>query len=140
MSNLQDIQYEYRGDIVQDSENLYEQQAMELSNKPDEDEGDIDDDNREDIDEDDDTFVKTKPNGFMQNNKENKNQYDFYLDSVSRSSNGDNADRDNDIDVVNITSNQSNSLIPHNLTQISGLVFSILTKFEKPKFCVILSV
>lgn len=131
MSNLQDIQYEYRGDIVQDSENLYEQQAMELSNKPDEDEGDIDDDNREDIDEDDDTFVKTKPNGFMQNNKENKNQYDFYLDSVSRSSNGDNADRDNDIDVVNITSNQSNSLIPHNLTHISVLVFSILTKLTK---------
>lgn len=98
---------------------MYGQQAMDLSNKQEEDEEDIDDDNREDIDEDDlddeATFVKNKTNGFLQNAvKENQNQYDFYLDSISRSSNGDNIDRENDIDVLSNTHNQLNKTSNHN--------------------------
>lgn len=90
---------------------MYGQQAMDMSSKLDDKEEDIDDDNIEDNDEDDeDTFVKAKQNGFMQNEqtKENQNQYDFYLDSMSRSSNGDNVDRENDIDVLNNSRNRGN--------------------------------
>jgi hypothetical protein len=90
---------------------LYGQPNFDLSVKREEDEEDIDDDNREDNDEDDEddeTFVKSKQNGFSQSElKETQNNYDFYLDSVSRSSNGDNIDieRENDIDILNNSRN-----------------------------------
>lgn len=89
-------------------------------------EEDIDDDNRDDHEDDDDddddgvdvndnTFVKTQTqqNGYSQHEinhqhemKENNNQFDYYLDSVSRSSNGEeNVDREHDIDAINNSRN-----------------------------------
>ena len=118
---FQDIKYDYRGQIEKEMESMY--LANNNNNKslqsPIKKEEDIDDDNRDDheddddddvdVDDDDNTFVKTQTqqNGYSQHEmKENNNQFDYYLDSASRSSNGEeNVDREHDIDAINNSRN-----------------------------------
>jgi len=130
-STQQDIQYDYRGQIEKEMESLYgnSKQAASLSptlkQQHDDDlqqlEEDIDDDNRDDKEDDkeEEAYVKAKQNGFMQQQqqqqqnhhhsnefKDNQKSFDYYLDTVSRSSIGDDTmDQENDLDNLNNTHN-----------------------------------
>lgn len=138
-STQQDIQYDYRGQIEKEMESLYgnSKQAASLSptlkQQHDDDsqqlEEDIDDDNRDDKEDDkeEEAYVKAKQNGFMQQQqqqqnhhhsnefKDNQKSFDYYLDTVSRSSIGDDTmDQENDLDNLNNTRRMSRSTSKEN--------------------------
>jgi hypothetical protein len=93
-------------------------------------EEDIDDDNRDDKEDDkeEEAYVKAKHNGFVTNSelKENCKPFDYYLDSASRSSIGDdNADLENDLDnnvnsIRNSTRRMSKALINNSINNNSN--------------------
>lgn len=104
---FQDIQYDYRGQIEKEMENMYIKQNVLSS--PAKQSEDIDDDNRDDKDDDEeDLYVKTTQNGYATNDTQaDIKPFDYYLDSVSRSSIGDdNADNEIDLDNVKTTRNR----------------------------------
>lgn len=97
----QDIQYDYRGQIEKEMETMYNK---EMASSPIKQENDIDDDNRDDKEdeEDDESYLKAKQNGFAKSDLKDNKPCDYYLDSASRSSLGDeNVDNDNELDLAN---------------------------------------
>lgn len=97
--SIQDIQYDYRGQIEKEIESLYNQH---IATSPKVKEEDIDDDNRDDKEdeEEDEAYIKTRQSCYVANDlKENSKQIEYFLDSASRSSLGEeNADHEIDID------------------------------------------
>ncbi|KAG5681170.1 hypothetical protein PVAND_010628 [Polypedilum vanderplanki] len=154
-----DIQYDYRGQIEKEMESLYgsgssgDKQATATSSSPtikQQLEEDIDDDNRDDKEDDkeEEAYVKAKQNGFMQQQvnefkENNKSSYDYYNDTASRSSIGDdNMDQENELDNLNnsrnlrrmsrSTSNNNNNnnnvtTISANLSNSNGTSHALIT-------------
>ena len=96
--------------------------AQESPKKEEEPEEDIDADNRED-EEEEEVYSKPQQNGFLQHDSvETNNQYDTYLESASRSSNGDNVDRETEIETLSVPENRrmSNSVTNNNVPAVTN--------------------
>lgn len=94
----------------------YAQQSPKKEEDPEE---DIDADNREDVDDDEEeTYAKPQPNGFLRHDLvDTNNHYDMYLESASRSSNGDAVEKETEIETLAVPENRrmSNSVTNNNI-------------------------